>query len=287
MTSEQEYLKLLKDVVETGIQKPDRTGTGVFSKFAQQLRYPLTNEKGEKVLPLLTTKRVSFKLVYSELLWILSGETNIDFLKKHNNHIWDGNTSKDFLNKRGLDYEEGELGPGYGWQWRNFNGEYPNGKKGVDQIKWVIENIKNDPFSRRHVVSAWNPYQLDEVALPPCHHMFMFFVTPNKELNCHLIMRSNDMFLGHPFNVASYATLTHMIAHLTGLKANELVITMNDCHVYQNHVDQVEEQCKRDSYEYPTLKILGDPKDIDDFDMDSVKVVGYKSHPYIKAPMAV
>ena len=300
--SELSYLKLLESVLTTGNHRNDRTGTGTISKFATQLRYPLENG----TLPLLTTKTVPFRLVYSELLWFLKGSTNIDYLLEHNNHIWDGNSTREFLDKQGLvDYREGELGPCYGHQWMNFGGEYikekdrfkvvhKNGKKyvkvrkckkGVNQIEKVIESIKNNPTSRRHVVSAWNPSQLSEIALPPCHLLFMFYVEGDS-LSCHLIMRSNDMFLGHPFNVASYATLTHMIAHLTGLHAKELVITMNDCHIYKNHVDQVKTQLKRHPLQYPKLVFNRDHTSISEFDMNSFTVDGYSSWPRISAPMA-
>ena len=325
---ENAYLDLLKDVIGSEL-RPNRTGIPSYSKFAQRLEYPLIDGFGRKVLPLLTTKRVPYKLVLSELLWIMNGGTDTKFLLEHNNHIWDGNSTREFLNKRGLGhYEVGELGPLYGFQWRFFGSSYMTNteyketgidsedarialyqQEGYDQITAVIESIRTDPFSRRHVVSAWNPPQLKDMALAPCHFVFMFYVscergdgktdnfsnTTPKYLSCHLVMRSNDMFLGHPFNVASYATLTHMIAAMTGLTAKELVITMNDCHVYSNHVDQVKEQTMRSPCGFPTMEFSDDIKkkieentlQLEDFNMSSIIVNDYTCWKTIKADMAV
>lgn len=320
---ENDYNSLMKEIVETGDLRPNRTGVSTYSKFAQKLSYPLVDAFGRKLMPLLTTKRVSYKLVLSELLWIMNGKTDIEFLLENKNHIWDGNSTREFLDQRGLnDYEVGELGPVYGFQWRFFGSPYMTNKEfketgvdssearldlyrqqGYDQLAAVIHSIKNDPFGRRHVVSAWNPPQLKEMALPPCHFVFMFYVSCDnrasdnipKYLSCHLVMRSNDMFLGHPFNVASYATLTHIIASMTGLIAKELVITMNDCHVYSNHLDQVKEQHSRTPFWFPTMdwseeieqKINNDTINLDDFSMDSIVISNYTCWKTIKASMAV
>jgi len=265
---------------------------------------------------MMTTKKVSFKLVYSELIWFIAAGTTTDFLLANNNHIWDDNGSREFLDKTNLNhYRVGELGPVYGHGWRHFGAAYitDNDKEvlniteeqrqdmykcdGIDQLAEVIDSIKTNPYSRRHIVTAWNPKQLKEMALPPCHHTFTFNVEPDDEgkpsfLSCFVDMRSNDMFLGHPFNVTSYALLTHMIARICGLKGRELVIGSVDAHLYTNHVQQTREQLSRAPYGYPTIKfskkITDNPNlTIDDFTVDDITVVNYYSHPFIKAPMAV
>lgn len=331
--AEQNYLDLCNKIIEQGVVKPNRTGIHSYSLFAQTLRYPLS-DCDVPIIPLFTSKRVSFKLVYSELLWMLGGGTDTDFLHKHDNHIWDGNTSRAFLDKQGLtEYEEGELGAGYGFQWRHFGATYMPKKDrkliqsdlkidgnnslsndlvnifhavdGVDQIANVIKSIRTDPYGRRHLVSAWNPSALHAMALVPCHFTFTLYVEPDEEdlneqpkpkyLSCHLTMRSNDMFLGHPFNVASYGTLTHMIALVTGLVARELVISMTDCHVYNNHLDQVKEQSSRPLYGFPTFKWSKEILDkssqhnlsVDDFNMDSIEIIDYNCGKLIRAEMAV
>lgn len=318
--AEDAYLECLHNVVEYGVYKPNRTNIGTYSKFAVQLRYPLVDIYGKNTLPLLTTKRVSFKLVYSELLWLISGGTTTDFMVKNKNHIWDANASREFLDKQGLEnYRAGELGPVYGFQWRYLGAEYMTEKElqdlkhtdedrrelyqgtGIDQLQNVIDGLRNDPYSRRHIVTAWNPKQLSEMALPPCHHTFTFYVEPGataespKLLSCHLEMRSNDMFLGHPFNVASYATLTHMIALIVGMQAKELAITSVDCHVYENHVNQVNIQTRRHPRGFPRIKfsdrVLELQKKseltIDDFQMSDIEPVDYYSCESIRAEMAV
>ena len=282
---EEKYLFLMKRILDSPIRS-NRTGVNTHSLFAEQIRYSLDG----MVLPLITSKKMSFNLIYSELLWFIRGDTNIDFLKQHNNHIWDGNTSREFLDSQSLShFKEGELGAGYGWNWRNFGGELGESvKSGIDQLKLVINSIKNEPFSRRHVITAWNPGQLSQVALPPCHLMMMFYVSGKYELSCHVIMRSNDMFLGHPFNIASYGLLTHMIAYLCGMKAKELVITMNDCHIYESHRAKVEEQLNRTCYGFPSINFKRDDiESIDDFGMDDIEVVNYYCEKPLVAKMVV
>lgn len=298
--AECQYLNTMTDIINDGELKENRTGIDTMAKFSQHFRYPLTNSAREMVLPMLTSKRVSFKLVYSELLWLIRGSNTTDFLVENNNHIWDANATREFLDKRGLNYyREGELGPVYGFQWRHFGADYvcENAKSidtsdsidstdsGIDQLQNVIDGIKKDPYGRRHIVTAWNPSDINEMALPPCHHTFTFYVQRD-ELCCHLSMRSNDMFLGHPFNVASYALLTHMIASLCGLRATELTITSVDCHVYTNHFDAVKESLERELYGFPTITIQ-EHTNIDDFNMSSIKINNYYSNSGIRADMAV
>lgn len=315
--NETNYLELMTHIATTGIVKPNRTDTHTISLFAQSARYPLMERDDSAILPMFTTKKVSFALVYSELIWFISGGTNTDFLLKHNNHIWDDNGTREFLDKNKLaGYRPGELGPVYGFSWRHYGAAYitdgdmavlqmtEDQRKdmykmtGIDQLSNVINSIKTNPYSRRHVITAWNPSQLDEMALPPCHHTFTFNVEPDpvsgkpKFLSCFVDMRSNDMFLGHPFNVTSYALLTHMIARICGLTARELVISSVDAHIYINHVDQVKAQVSRIPYGYPTLKfsdriMTKQNLTIDDFGIDDISVVNYYSHPFIKAKMAV
>lgn len=285
---EEMYLKLMNELLLQPL-RDNRTGVRTHSLFAKQLKYNLLSNGGDMILPLTTTKKVSFNLIYSELLWFIRGDTDTTFLHKHNNKIWDANTSREFLDAHNLThFKEGELGKGYGYQWRKFGGK-------CDQLNEVINNIRKDPYSRRHIISAWNPCDLNEVALPPCHLMFMFMCEPPTAdthdsrgfLNCHLIMRSNDMFLGHPFNVGSYALLTHMIANLVGMKAKELVITMNDCHLYETHDECVKLQSSNQMYGYPHISFNNEKRinTIDDYGIDDIKLINYYSNPPIKAKM--
>ena len=260
------YEDLLRDVLATGIPKGDRTGTGTLSVFGRQLRYDL-----QAGFPLITTKRVHVRSIVGELLWFLRGDTNVRWLQERGVTIWDEWADAD-----------GDLGPVYGYQWRSWPA--PDGGH-VDQIANVIESIKSHPDSRRHIVSAWNPALIDEMALPPCHAMFQFYVADGK-LSCQLYQRSADLFLGVPFNIASYALLTHMIAAQTGLDAGEFVWTGGDCHIYSNHVDQVELQLSREPYPYPTLK-LADRPTLMDYEIDDIEIVDYQHHPGIKAPIAI
>jgi len=261
-----QYEDLLRDVLEHGVWKADRTGTGTRSVFGRQIRYDLSQG-----FPLLTTKRVHFKSVAYELLWFLRGESNIKWLTDNGVSIWDEWADAD-----------GELGPVYGVQWRSW--PTPNGEH-IDQIAEVIQQIKKNPDSRRLLVSAWNVAELDKMALPPCHLLFQFYVADGK-LSCLLYQRSCDMFLGVPFNIASYSLLTHMVAAQTGLEPGDFVWTGGDCHIYDNHLEQVKLQLSREPYPFPTLELAPRPS-IFDYQYDDFKVVEYQHHPPIKAPVAV
>jgi thymidylate synthase len=261
------YEDLLADVLAHGTVKEDRTGTGTYSVFGRQLRYDLSES-----FPLITTKRVHFKSVALELLWFLRGESNVRWLQEHGVSIWDEWADDD-----------GELGPVYGVQWRSWPA--PDGGQ-IDQIAKVVQSLKTDPDSRRHIVTAWNPAEVDQMALPPCHAMFQFYVADGR-LSCQLYQRSADLFLGVPFNIASYALLTVMMAQQTGLEPGEFVWTGGDCHIYTNHVDQVREQLDRTPYPYPQLRLNRQPEDIFSYAFEDLELVDYQHHPTIKAPIAV
>lgn len=281
--NEQAYLNLLHQVLTEGTEKGDRTGTGTLSHFGAQLRFDLASG-----FPLLTTKKVHFKSIVYELLWFLSGSTHVDYLQKNGVRIWNEWATAEQTAR--FNRPEGDLGPVYGHQWRNYgasqldDGSYNN--DGVDQITQVIEQIKSNPNSRRLIVSGWNPGEAEQVALPPCHTLFQFFVADNK-LSCQLYQRSADLFLGVPFNIASYALLTHMVAQVCGLDVGEFIWTGGDCHIYQNHREQVELQLTRSLYELPTLTLNPDVDDIFAFNYEDISVNGYESHPAIKAKVAV
>lgn len=262
-----QYLDLCRRILTEGTKKEDRTGTGTISLFGHQMRFDLSEG-----FPLLTTKKLHTKSIVYELLWFLKGDTNVRYLQENGVRIW--NEWAD---------ENGDLGPVYGKQWRSFQGA--NGKT-VDQIQWVVDEIKRNPNSRRLVVSAWNPAELDEMALPPCHCLFQFYVSEGK-LSCQLYQRSGDTFLGVPFNIASYALLTHMIAHVTGLKPGEFVHTLGDAHLYLNHLEQVNEQLQREPYPLPTLKLNPDVRSIFDFTYEDIEIVNYRAHPHIKGRVSV
>lgn len=310
-----EYHNLLKLILETGKDKDDRTNTGTLSVFGHQMRFDLS-----KGFPLLTTKKVSFKLVATELIWFIRGDTNIRYLLEYNNNIWNewaflkwiesdeymGPDMTDFGHRALRDpefneqYREqlnifkekiltdddfmqryGDLGNVYGKQWRQFETK----DRVTDQLKEVIEQIKLNPHSRRHIVSAWNPGEIDSMALPPCHTMFQFYVNNNK-LSCQLYQRSADVFLGVPFNIASYSLLTHLVARECGLEVGEFIHSMGDAHIYSNHIEAVETQLMRSSYEAPKLQINSD-KDIFNIEYEDLEIIDYTAHPAIKAPIAV
>ena len=261
------YEDLLRDTFEHGVHKTDRTGTGTRSVFGRQIRYDLA-----RGFPLITTKRVHFKSIAVELLWFLRGESNVAFLRDNGVTIWDEWADS-----------AGELGPVYGVQWRSW--PTPSGEQ-IDQISEVIEQIRVDPDSRRLIVSAWNPADIARMALAPCHALFQFYVADGR-LSCQLYQRSADMFLGVPFNIASYALLTHMIAQQTGLEVGEFVWTGGDTHIYDNHVEQVQEQLSRDPYPLPTLRLKRRPDSIFDYTLEDFEVVDYQHHPAIRGAVAV
>ncbi|WP_331460765.1 thymidylate synthase [Arthrobacter sp. zg-Y769] len=261
------YEDLLRDVMANGTQKSDRTGTGTRSVFGRQMRFDLSES-----FPLITTKRVHFKSVALELLWFLRGDSNVRWLQEQGVSIWDEWADDD-----------GELGPVYGVQWRSW--PTPDGGH-IDQIAKLVEGIRNNPDSRRHIVTAWNPAEVENMALPPCHALFQFYVADGK-LSCQLYQRSADTFLGVPFNIASYALLTLMVAQQTGLEPGEFVWSGGDVHIYDNHVDQVREQLSREPFPYPQLRIRRTPESIFDYTLEDFEVLNYRHHPGIKAPIAV
>ncbi|MDO3677871.1 thymidylate synthase [Paenibacillus ehimensis] len=263
----QKYLDLLQDIMANGVRKEDRTGTGTISVFGRQLRFDLSEG-----FPLLTTKKLHIRSILHELLWFLSGDTNIRYLQENGVTIWDEWAD-----------ENGDLGPVYGSQWRSWPA--PDGRS-IDQIAKLIEQIKRNPDSRRHLVSAWNPAEVDNMALPPCHYAFQFYVADGK-LSCLFNMRSVDTFLGLPFNIASYAFLTHMVAQQCDLQPGELIWTGGDVHIYANHVEQVNLQLTREPYPLPQLVIKRKPDSLFDYRFEDFEIVGYQSHPSIKAPIAV
>lgn len=312
-----QYLDLCEHILHNGTKKEDRTGTGTLSVFGYQMRYDL-NEG----FPLMTTKKTAFRLIVSELLWFIKGDTNVKALLAENNHIWDewafaqwvnseeyqGPDMADFgrrsqkdeefaaaykeqlgifqekiLNEPEFAEKYGDLGPVYGKQWRSW-AKTDGGT--IDQLKDVIESIKTNPDSRRHLVTAWNPEFIGDMALPPCHIMFQFYVADGK-LSCQLYQRSADVFLGVPFNIASYALLTHLIARECGLQVGDFVHTTGDTHLYSNHIEQVKEQLTREPKELPTVKINEDVASIFDMELSDITIEGYDPHPRIKAPVAV
>jgi thymidylate synthase len=263
---ERQYLNLLADILENGVQRGDRTGTGTLGVFGRQIRFDLS-----KGFPVLTTKKLHLRSIIIELLWFLKGDTNIAYLKDNGVRIWDEWAD-----------ENGDLGPVYGKQWRSW--ATPDGRV-IDQISALVENLKTNPSSRRHIVTAWNPADVDDMALPPCHCLFQFFVADGK-LSCQLYQRSADVFLGVPFNIASYALLTLMVAKVVGLEPGEFVHTFGDAHLYLNHLDQAREQLTREPFDLPTMKIV-DKRDLFGFAYEDFTLEGYQAHPHIKAEVSV
>ena len=290
------YLDALQNILDNGADRGDRTGTGTRSVFGLQMRFDLS-----KGFPLVTTKKTFMKAITHELLWFLAGDTNIRYLVENGVHIWDewpfkeyrlaaergevpAMTQEEFIAKIGADKDFadqwGSIGPGYGFQWRNFNGE------GIDQIKNLVNGIKKNPESRRHMVITYNPVQAEKMLLPPCHSMFQFYVA-NGKVSCQMYQRSADMFLGVPFNIASYALLVMMVAQVTGLKPGEFVHTIGDAHIYHNHFDQVKLQLSREPFPLPTMKINPEVSDIFSFKYEDFVLENYQHHEAIKAPIAV
>jgi thymidylate synthase len=262
-----QYLDLVQHVLDEGVPKEDRTGTGTLSVFGHQMRFDLGDG-----LPVVTTKKVHLPAVVGELIWFVRGETNVRWLQEHGVGIWDEWAD-----------ERGDLGPVYGYQWRSW--PTPGGGH-VDQLAGVIDGIRRDPDSRRHIVSAWNVADIPAMALAPCHTLFQFYVADGR-LSCQLYQRSADLFLGVPFNIASYALLTHMVAQVTGLEPGDFVHTLGDAHLYSNHVDQAREQLTREPRPLPTLRLDPACREIDDFTIESIAIEGYDPHPAIRAPIAV
>lgn len=279
------YHDLLQDILDNGEEKDDRTGVGTFSVFGRQLRFDL-----QKGFPAITTKKLAWKACVGELLWFIEGSSDERRLaeithgsREGNVTIWTPNAKAPYWKHKAK--FDGDLGRIYGVQWRKW--ERPRWEMQVDQLKELIDNIKKDPYSRRHLITAWNPGDLEKMALPPCHIMSQFNVSKSGKLSCHMYQRSVDVFLGLPFNIASYALFTHMIAQVCGLEVGELIISTGDTHIYKDHVDQVKEQLSRESFPEPQLWLNPDVKDIDKFTMNDIKLVNYESHGPLKAKMAV
>jgi thymidylate synthase len=289
---EHAYLNALKDILETGEHRPDRTGVGTISKFGVQMRFNL-----QQGFPAITTKKLAWKSMLSELLWFIQGSGDERKLKEllhgdpnsDKKTIWSDNADAKYWQPRSK--FKGDLGRVYGVQWRTWRapvfGANRMGVKHIDQLQNLINGLVNDPYSRRHIISAWNPGELELMALPPCHMMAQFYVSRDKKLSCQMYQRSADMFLGVPFNIASYALFTSLLAQVCSLQVGELVIVLGDAHIYENHIDQVKEQLSRDPLPLPVLQINPVVADINKFTMEDIWLEGYSSHDTIKAPMAV
>ena len=288
---EQQYLNLIKNILENGTWEEGRNGK-TKSIFGNMMRFSLKDGK----IPILTTKKTAWKTCLKELLWFIRGDTDNKLLQEQGVHIWDGNTTREFLDSRGLtDYREGLIGPGYGFQWRHFGGDYDSsaagvkegGNRGVDQLQQIIDALK-DPTqrtSRRLIMSAWNPQQLDQMALPPCHILCQFNVHNGDQLSCVMYQRSCDSPLGSPINIASYSFLTHLLAKHCGLQAHEFVYFMGNCHIYEEHVEPMKEQIKRNPYPFPTVSIKQVRENINDYQIEDFILENYQSHEVIKMKM--
>lgn len=319
---EYQYLNLIKQIIRSGDKIAGRNGN-VYTHFGSQMRFSLTENRNNKIVPIipfLTTKKLAWKTCSKELFWFIRGETNNELLREEKVHIWDGNSTREFLDSRGLHYPENVLGPVYGWQWRNFNGEYPienspgdnaiikykknslnnrfqyNEQEDItrfDQLQYVIDALRNDGsdhtkenrYSRRLIVSAWNPQQLHLMALPPCHILFQFHVNSRDELSCSMYQRSGDVGLGVPFNIASYSLLTHIIAKHCGLKPGEFVYTLGNAHIYEEHMDSLKSQLIREPFPFPEIEITNVHNNINDYNLDDIKITNYQFHPSIKMKM--
>jgi thymidylate synthase len=273
----QQYLDLLKKIMEEGTDRPDRTGVGSRAIFGQQMRFDMKDG-----FPAITTKKLAFETMKAELIWFLSGSSDNKILQEMGCHIWDGNANADYWKPKAR--FDGDLGRVYGVQWRSWKSAYTDVP--IDQITNVIEQLKKDPNDRRMIVTAWNPAELDMMALPPCHMFFQFF-SVNGKLSLLMYQRSCDTFLGVPFNIASYSLLLHMVAQVTGLEPGEFIHILGDTHIYLNHFEQVKEQIAREPYPLPKIWLNPEIKNIFDFKMEDIKLIDYKYHPTIKAPMAV
>lgn len=287
---EYSYLSVVEKVKEQGEPKPDRSGIGTKSLFGMRMEFDISER-----LPLLTTKKVSFANIVKELLFFVSGKTDTKILEQQGVNIWKGHTSKEFLQKNNLEWDEGDMGPLYSHQWRHWGAEYEGAnqdyrEKGIDQLQLLIDNIRNDPHSRRHILSAWNPSQLNQMSLPPCHVMAQFYVSSDRRsLDCQLYQRSGDLFLGVPYNIASYAILTYMIGHITGLRPRRLIHIIGDAHIYVNHSEQVNRQLKRTPRPFPKLSFRDSTRlhEIDDFTFNSFILEGYNPWPVIQGDIAI
>lgn len=283
---EEKYINLMEKIINTGELRKNRTGVDTFSLFGERLEFNITN-----TIPFITTKKLAWKTMLRELLWFISGDTNNKTLQDKNVHIWDGNSSREYLDSIGLkDRPEGDLGPIYGFQWRHFGADYVDCNtdytgKGIDQLKEVIRQIRETPDSRRIILSAWNPSALHLMALPPCHVLCQWYVRNGMYLDCQLYQRSCDVALGVPFNIASYSMLTYMLAHICNLKPGKFIHIMGDAHIYTNHVDKVREQFERHSYQFPQLRFTRKVNEIDEFKEDDFEILFYKSHDSIKMEM--
>ena len=283
---EYQYLDIMKDLINNGDRRETRNAI-TFSKFGARMEFDLDNNR----IPILTTKRVACKTVIKELLWFIKGSTDNQLLQEQGVHIWDGNSSREYLDRSGFtDREENELGPIYGFQWRHSGAEYKNRhtnyeSQGVDQLQNCIDLLKKDPTSRRMIVCSWNPKDLDQMALPPCHILFQWYVSSDNRLSLQLYQRSGDFFLGVPFNIMSYSVLIYMVAHITGLKPGKFIHIIGDAHAYDCHLDAINEQLKRIPSQFPTFKINREVKSIDDFKLEDFEIENYNSHGSIKAEM--